>query len=582
MFPQNKLSRFLTPPTFAPGLGDDSEADGFPKPPPYYAQGGSMNPTIAAAPPRDSAIGTPPKSAGALPPTPPVPAAGAPPAYPTPQQAPQLQAIPTPPKPSILQRIAAAGLGAAAGYVNAAGRVRNPIDARAAQEGILRPGYAQKVAQVQAANQQAIEQGKLNTEAAQANEALARGEYSRNRLEAEKQERADAVKQRADAAKLADEAKQQKRQLDAFNALTKDRTIIYRKVGVDPPAGWEQVQVANPEAPDDVVAYAPSAITTVPKELVEFLPGYKEGSEIDRRTLDEASKSYRTKVEKLAEIQGKPAPAPTAESEKIKFQGYLGKMSDAGELPSGAMMDSRIMAKTIDSAKSLTREEKNAAKAYLAANNTPGSTGAAATIRVEGLGSIREMPVIDTKNGNTLQYASATEINRANQAEPGRYVPAGEGRNALNKTALLEDIRGSIQQTRESLATIPEFSASDKAMIAVALRDRDPKSAVSQLIGGAAGGHMTPQQQEYLINLAQLHEQALAMRSVLGAGQGSEDLRAAILRTIPGPSTPNKAYASKQLDAFEKTLNRLSRGVPTVPLKGDSASKQQSDPLGVR
>jgi len=61
-----------------------------------------------------------------------------------------------------------------------------------------------------------------------------------------------------------------------------------------------------------------------------------------------------------------------------------------------------------------------------------------------------------------------------------------------------------------------------------------------------------------------LTENAMAMRSVLGAGQGSEDLRNAIIRTLPGVMSPDKKYAQKQLDLFEKTLDRLKKGVPQM------------------
>lgn len=290
--------------------------------------------------------------------------------------------------------------------------------------------------------------------------------------------------------------------------------------------------------------------------------------------------NMQTTLRDLAMQRNKPPGAPTAEGEKIKFQAIAAKLAAEGQVSGAQITDVRQMLKAVQSSKTLTPDEKNAATAYLAANTTPAATGTNTTVRVEGMGAIREMPVIDTKNGNSLIYLNANDINRANQQEPGRYVPTGPGIPAMNKTALLEDIRGSINQTRQTLAAVPEFSASDKATIALALRDRDPKSAVSQLIGGAAGAHLTPPQQEYLISLVQLHEQALAMRSVLGAGQGSDDLRAAILRTIPGPSTPNKAYAAKQLDAFEQTLNRLSRGVPSVPLKGGNQAPSANPGTG--
>jgi len=115
---------------------------------------------------------------------------------------------------------------------------------------------------------------------------------------------------------------------------------------------------------------------------------------------------------------------------------------------------------------------------------------------------------------------------------------------------------------------MPEFSAGMKAKIATALRSRDPRSATSTLISGEAARELSPEQQDYLINTALLVENAMAMRSVLGAGQGSEDLRSAVTATIPGPTTPTKAYGLKQLDQFEKVLDRLERGVPGVPLKG--------------
>jgi len=188
-------------------------------------------------------------------------------------------------------------------------------------------------------------------------------------------------------------------------------------------------------------------------------------------------------------------------------------------------------------------------------------------VRMETMGGLREMPVLDTKNGNTPMFLSAADINEANRKEPGRYMPPGVGAPALTKTALIEDIRGNVQQVRESLNAMPELSGGDRAKIAIAMRSRDPKSAISALISSAAIPD-DPHLQDYLINLTNLHENAMAMRSVLGAGQGSEDLRSAILAVVPGPQTPNKKFALKQLDTFEKTLDRLSKGIPQVKLSG--------------
>jgi hypothetical protein len=98
------------------------------------------------------------------------------------------------------------------------------------------------------------------------------------------------------------------------------------------------------------------------------------------------------------------------------------------------------------------------------------------------------------------------------------------------------------------------------------MRADDPHAAIDQLIASGALGTLTPDQQDFLIATRQLSENAMAMRSILGAGQGSEDMRNAIRETLPTLLSPDKSFALRQLDAFDKTIARLHRGVPNVPL----------------
>lgn len=203
--------------------------------------------------------------------------------------------------------------------------------------------------------------------------------------------------------------------------------------------------------------------------------------------------------------------------------------------------------------------------------------------RVNAYANTHEYPVIDTANGNRLVYASAADINSANTATPGRFAPAAQGDKALGKTALIEDIRGNLTSVRQSLSDpkMPEFTAGQRAAIALALGGPDPGGALTAAFRGGVLGTLAPQQQSYLVSLAQLKENAMAMRSVLGAGQGSDDLRAAISATIPGPRTPSKQYGLMQLNAFEKVLNRLEQGVPSVPLAGQGGrGSSQPNPGG--
>ena len=209
-------------------------------------------------------------------------------------------------------------------------------------------------------------------------------------------------------------------------------------------------------------------------------------------------------------------------------------------------------------------------------------------MRMEVLGNMREYPGI---NPQTLQpeYQTPNQIKASQAAGQPGLMPGSIAAGAMNKTALIEDIRGGVQQVRDSLNGMSDqdFSMKDRALIAGALKSRDPRGAVTQLIGGQFKGSLSDKQQEYLINQANLVENAMAMRSVLGAGQGSEDLRNAIVNTIPGATTPSRKYALGQLDTFEKTLNRLERGIPQVPLRPNTGNAAQGgvirarDPQGV-
>jgi len=194
---------------------------------------------------------------------------------------------------------------------------------------------------------------------------------------------------------------------------------------------------------------------------------------------------------------------------------------------------------------------------------------ATSTSKARGMGfaEARMVSVLDTENGNRPVMISAADLSRANDETPDRFVSAARGEKALNKMALLEDMRGVAASTRTSLANVEDFTPQQRAQLALVLKHRDPKSAFDNFMGSQWATSLSEKQIDYVTDLVQLKENAMAMRSVLGAGQGSDEMRAAISATIPGIFTPNKEFANKQLDKFILTLDRLERGVPTVPLK---------------
>lgn len=278
---------------------------------------------------------------------------------------------------------------------------------------------------------------------------------------------------------------------------------------------------------------------------------------------------------RVIEGSNKPDAAQTSAAAKQAFTGTMSKLASARVMDQGALTDPRKQWMALDAGvKSgiITQDEASAAKGYMTANPTPAQQDLAGIMRMAVLAQTRGGQYLDTRNGNAPVTLNWEQINESNRDQPGRFIPAGVGTPALTRTALMEDIRGNVQQVRGSLQNMPDFDTMDKAKIALALRSRDPRGTINQLVSSGAIGSLTGPQQDYLINLTNLVENAMAMRSVLGAGQGSEDLRSAITATIPGPTTPTRDYALKQLDVFEKVINRLERGVPKVPLRTDTGN----------
>lgn len=186
-----------------------------------------------------------------------------------------------------------------------------------------------------------------------------------------------------------------------------------------------------------------------------------------------------------------------------------------------------------------------------------------AMLRGAAYNASKPMIVLDSANGNTPTVATFGEM----QKTPGRFIPASEGDKAIAKENLMQDIAGTSQATRTAINHLrADFPVEMKAKIALAMKADDPHSALDSLMASGALGSLTPDQQDFLVSTRQLAENAMAMRSVLGAGQGSDDVRRAIQATLPSLLSPDRAFALKQLNAFDATLQRLHRGVNNVKL----------------
>lgn len=210
---------------------------------------------------------------------------------------------------------------------------------------------------------------------------------------------------------------------------------------------------------------------------------------------------------------------------------------------------------------------------------------ASADARGKSYGRNRPVQVLDTFNGNRPVTVSAGEA----EDNPQRYVTQSGGEKALPREALIGDIRTSAQNVRKNLDVL-NATGFDRAKLAAALGD--PSTTFQAYLQAIPRGSLDDRGQQFVSDLFNLREQAMAMRSVLGAGAGSEDMRRAILQTLPGVATPGQGFGEKQIDNLLAVLDRLERGVPNVPLTnrqgqsgapGSSApAPAKNDPLGIR
>lgn len=211
---------------------------------------------------------------------------------------------------------------------------------------------------------------------------------------------------------------------------------------------------------------------------------------------------------------------------------------------------------------------------------------ATSTARAEAFAKAKPFPTLDAYNNFTPAVVSWGEANAANQqaraaGQPDRYVPIGPTTTALEKMALVADMQRTIDRVRETLPGA-KFDAAGAAQASEMLRSINDKEAFSRMVQYAMGKTLTPGQADYLIALAQMQENSMALRSVLKAGPGSDQLREKILATLPSGSTPDLAYASKQIDQYESMLGALGKGVtgnvPGRTIRG--ISSQTPLPMG--
>lgn len=180
--------------------------------------------------------------------------------------------------------------------------------------------------------------------------------------------------------------------------------------------------------------------------------------------------------------------------------------------------------------------------------------------RVSPVLAKKDIPELGLKRGE-LGMASYFDISQ----HPDWFAPAAGGASAMAKEQVFQDIYFNMQNVREAAGNLKTgFSMGQRAKLLVASGTTDPEHMISALITSGALGKLEEDQVNYLTAIASLQENAMAMRTVQGLGQGSDMTRKAILRVVPGPGSPNVAIINRQIDLLQGSLSRLEKGVPKV------------------
>jgi hypothetical protein len=268
-------------------------------------------------------------------------------------------------------------------------------------------------------------------------------------------------------------------------------------------------------------------------------------------------------MNKYAEESGKQQTLTPELLAASKLREQLGREPTATEIYNQLAQDKKAGEKPTDFSLFYDAQKKKGMSDDQISNAWAARQVKIAGARGEAYVGARMYSMIDTQTGQPKMVSGKV----LNGDSSGRYAPTGVAEKAMTKTALIEDIRGNLSNTRQSLSNVEGFDEKSRLQIYKAMNSADPSSALSNLVSGKFGKSLTDNQQQYLVDMSLLTENAMAMRSVLGAGQGSDDMRKAIKATIPSAGTFSKSYANKQLNSFESVLNRLERGVPNVPIR---------------
>ncbi len=183
----------------------------------------------------------------------------------------------------------------------------------------------------------------------------------------------------------------------------------------------------------------------------------------------------------------------------------------------------------------------------------------AADARARAYASTRMYGAIDKDTGE-LTFVTPAQV----AANPNKYGPASQSVQAMQRGALFDEIAATSDQVNKAIDGLgtDSFTAVQRAKLAGAMASADPRSATDEFLKSEFATALTDAQIQYVTSLVSLQESAMSLRSLGGMGQGSDQLRSAITAMLPGPGTPSKDYAKRQMQLFNIEVTQLKHSLP--------------------
>lgn len=189
------------------------------------------------------------------------------------------------------------------------------------------------------------------------------------------------------------------------------------------------------------------------------------------------------------------------------------------------------------------------------------------------------MSVYDAETGNMVM-ATQQQITE----HPEKYAGASPAMQLTNRLNLFNEISGTEEELKRTISGMgmQTFSEEARAKISavLSLDSQTPgvyKLAMDEFLRTNVADSLTREQVEYVTALAAMEESALSLRTLGGMGQGSDMMRAAILRMVPGAGTPSGAYALRQLQLFDIEMKGLKKAMPGISNLDKKDKKDKKD-----